>query len=59
MQGIETEREPGSVTSLSDRRHEHVQQPLEPPRGGGRMWINGHEVGGPSARFEHLDAPPG
>ena len=24
------------------------------PRGGGRAWINGREVGGPDARYSHL-----
>ena len=24
------------------------------PRGGGRAWINGREVGGPDARYDHL-----
>ena len=24
------------------------------PRGGGRAWINGREVGGPDARYGHL-----
>ena len=24
------------------------------PRGGGRAWVNGREVGGPDARFGHL-----
>ena len=27
---------------------------LSSPRGGGRAWINGREVGGPDARYTHL-----
>ena len=29
---------------------------LSSPRGGGRAWINGREVGGPDARYAHLSA---
>ena len=29
---------------------------LASPRGGGRAWINGREVGGPDSRYEHLAA---
>ncbi len=27
---------------------------LSSPRGGGRAWINGREVGGPDSRYAHL-----
>lgn len=27
-----------------------------PPRGGGRAWINGREVGGPDSRYTYLAA---
>lgn len=27
---------------------------LHPPRGGGRAWINGREVGGADPRYAHL-----
>jgi hypothetical protein len=27
---------------------------LSSPRGGGRAWINGREVGGPDLRYAHL-----
>lgn len=27
---------------------------LPSPRGGGRAWINGREVGGPDSRYAHL-----
>ena len=27
---------------------------LSTPRGGGRAWINGREVGGPDSRYAHL-----
>jgi hypothetical protein len=29
---------------------------LSSPRGGGRAWINGREVGGPDSRYAHLSA---
>jgi hypothetical protein len=61
MQGLHTTREQGSVTSLSDRRPS-LRRVEPPPRGqrtGGRMWINGHELGGPADRFKHLATPPG
>ena len=29
---------------------------LSSPRGGGRAWINGREVGGPDSRYSHLSA---
>ena len=29
---------------------------LTSPRGGGRAWINGREVGGPDRRYDHLAA---
>lgn len=29
---------------------------LVPPRGGGRAWINGREVGGTDPRFAHLSS---
>ena len=29
---------------------------LTSPRGGGRAWINGREVGGPDLRYSHLSA---
>lgn len=35
-----------------------IQQPdrrLPSPRGGGRAWINGREVGGADRRYLHLD----
>jgi hypothetical protein len=33
-----------------------IQAPrrLSSPRGGGRAWINGKEVGGPDTRYAHL-----
>jgi hypothetical protein len=27
------------------------------PRGGGRAWLNGHELGGADPRSRHLEAP--
>jgi hypothetical protein len=29
---------------------------LPSPRGGGRAWINGREIGGSNPRYSHLDA---
>ena len=29
---------------------------LSSPRGGGRAWINGREVGGPDSRYAHLSS---
>ena len=51
----------GNVPRGGDRRRtlSHVvltRRRLEIlPRGGGRAWVNGREVGGPDARFGHLD----
>ena len=40
-----------------DQRMSRVVQArrrLSSPRGGGRAWINGREVGGPDSRYVHL-----
>ena len=34
----------------------HARRRLSSPRGGGRAWINGREVGGPDSRYAHLSA---
>jgi len=36
------------------RRFRPGHRPLS-PRGGGRAWINGREVGGADPRYRHLD----
>lgn len=32
----------------------HARRHLNSPRGGGRAWINGREVGGTDPRYTHL-----
>ena len=32
----------------------HARRRLNSPRGGGRAWINGREVGGTDPRYSHL-----
>jgi len=57
---IHSMRQP--VTSLPhgadrDRRMSQTVQArrrLQPPKGGGRAWINGREVGGADPRYRHL-----
>jgi hypothetical protein len=46
------------VTVLRARRVRAAAPPIGGRRGGGRMWINGREVGDPD-RFRHLASPPG
>jgi hypothetical protein len=44
-------------SSHRDQRMSRVIQArrrLSSPRGGGRAWINGREVGGPDSRYAHL-----
>ena len=36
------------------RRDQRMSRPI--PRGGGRAWINGREVGGPDSRYSHLSS---
>ena len=41
-----------------DQRLSHAilaRRRLTSPRGGGRAWINGREVGGADPRYRHLD----
>ncbi|MEJ7789837.1 MAG: hypothetical protein WKF29_08140 [Thermoleophilaceae bacterium] len=33
----------------------HARRRLNSPRGGGRAWINGREVGGTDPRYAHLE----
>ena len=51
------------VTAIDDRRvarataaRRRLQQTRSPrrSRGGGRVWVNGRELGGTEARFAHL-----
>lgn len=47
----------GRTPSRRDQRMSRVIQArrrLSSPRGGGRAWINGKEVGGPDTRYAHL-----
>ena len=43
-----------------DRRDQRMSREIQArrrltsPRGGGRAWINGREVGGPDSRYAHL-----
>jgi hypothetical protein len=49
-----------TVTALHARRVQGTRpaRELARGRGGGRMWINGRELGD-AARFQHLAPPPG
>jgi hypothetical protein len=50
---------PRGDDSHRDQRMSRVIQArrrLTSPRGGGRAWINGREVGGPDYRYAHLSA---
>jgi hypothetical protein len=44
-----TLRDQRLLRAIQARRH------LCPPRGGGRAWINGRQVGGADDRFAHLE----
>ena len=65
MNGMRT----SSVTAISDhrerarrvshavaarRRLERSRDRRRRPRGAGRVWVNGHELGGTDPRFSHL-----
>lgn len=65
MRGMKT----SSVTTISEyearsrrvvrataarRRLDAASQPREPTRRGGRIWVNGSELGGTDPRHEHL-----
>ena len=49
---------PRDVGSRDQRMSRVIQarRRLSSPRGGGRAWINGREVGGPDSRYAHLSA---
>lgn len=49
--GIPRGRERDERLSRVIRARRH----LTSPRGGGRAWINGREVGGPDPRYAHLE----
>ncbi len=46
----------GASRSQRMSRAIQARRRLSSPRGGGRAWINGREVGGDDSRYSHLSA---
>lgn len=55
-------KDPAIDLTRSSQRDQRVSRVIQarrrlcPPRRGGRVWINGRELGGGEARFSHLSS---